>query len=182
MGFENKLRPIPPVDLMLTALEISEGYKILKQLVDNSRPTISIFTHATGKKSYPVSWWEIFYERLKQEYPGINIIEVLPIHNVSKLSSRAPTFYSRDIREIGSVIANTDLFIGADSGMMHLASASQTPTIGLFSVTSENLYGPYANNSVAINTNITDMEDWLKVINSILLRNPMVSEKAAPAL
>jgi hypothetical protein len=52
----------------------------------------------------------------------------------------------------------------------------------VFSVTSEILYGPYANNSVAINTNITDMEDWLKVINSILLRNPMVSEKAAPAL
>jgi ADP-heptose:LPS heptosyltransferase len=37
-------------------------------------------------------------------------------------------FYSKDIREIGAVIANTEIFIGADSGIMHLASASLTPT------------------------------------------------------
>ena len=66
---------------------------------------------------------KIFIERLQTEFPQHNIIEVLPVQNVSKLSFKAPTFYSKDVREIASLIANTVVFIGADSGIMHLASA-----------------------------------------------------------
>jgi ADP-heptose:LPS heptosyltransferase len=40
--------------------------------------------------------------------------------NVSQIAFKSPTFYSKDIREIGAVIANTEIFIGADSGIMHL--------------------------------------------------------------
>ena len=57
---------------------------------------------------------------------------MLSIENISMIQFRAPTFYSKDIRQIGSLIANTEVFIGADSGIMHLASSSQTPTVGLF--------------------------------------------------
>jgi ADP-heptose:LPS heptosyltransferase len=60
------------------------------------------------------------------------------------------TFYSKDIREIGAVIANTEIFIGADSGIMHLASASLTPTVGLFSRPNQVTYAPYNNDSTAI--------------------------------
>jgi hypothetical protein len=37
--------------------------------------------------------------------------------NVSQIAFK-PTFYSKDIREIGAVIANTEIFIGADSGII----------------------------------------------------------------
>jgi ADP-heptose:LPS heptosyltransferase len=167
-GYPQKNTPIPSLSLKLDLLEVAKGKALLNQLVHNNRPTICLFTFATGNKCYSEIWWENFYERLQAEFPQHNIIEVLPVQNVSKLSFKAPTFYSKDLREIASLIANTEVFIGADSGIMHLASAAQTPTIGLFSVTDQNLYAPYNENSVAINTNLIDIDKCIRVIDSIL--------------
>jgi heptosyltransferase III len=168
LGYPQKNRPIPSLNLKLNLLEIAKGKALLSQLVHNERPTICLFTFATGKKCYSEIWWENFYERLQTEFPHHNIIEVLPVQNVSKLSFKAPTFYSKDVREIASLIANTEVFIGADSGIMHLASAAQTPTIGLFSVTDQSLYAPYNDNSVAVNTNFIDTDKCIHVIHNIL--------------
>ncbi|HET9277401.1 MAG TPA: glycosyltransferase family 9 protein [Flavitalea sp.] len=167
-GYPHKDTPIPSLNLKLDLLEIAKGKALLNQLVHNNRPTICLFTFATGNKCYSEIWWENFYERLQAEFPQHNIIEVLPVQNVSKLSFKVPTFYSKDLREIASLIANTEVFIGADSGIMHLASAAQTPTIGLFSVTDQSLYAPYNENSVAINTNLIDTDKCIRVIHSIL--------------
>lgn len=168
LGFPKNESPVPSLDLKLSPAEIGEGQKIVSGLVQNDKKTISIFTYATADKCYSESWWEDFYQLLKKEYPNYNIIEVLPVENVSQIGFKAATFYSKDIREIGSVIANTVLFIGADSGIMHLASAAQTPTVGLFSRDNLKTYEPYNNNSEAINTNSGTKEDWMKIINSVL--------------
>jgi ADP-heptose:LPS heptosyltransferase len=71
------------------------------------------------------------YDRLKAEYPNYNIIEVLPVENVSQIGFKAPTFYSKDVREIGALMANTEVFIGGDR-IMHLASASKVSTVDFF--------------------------------------------------
>ena len=171
LGFEKNENPVLSLDIKLSPTEIAEGQKIVKEIVKNDIKTISIFTYATDDKCYSESWWEEFYERLKTEYPNYNIIEVLPVENISQIGFKAPTFYSKDVREIGSVIANTVIFIGADSGIMHLASASRTPTVGLFSRPNLNMYSPYNNNSVAINTNTNNTDDCIKIINHILTIN-----------
>ena len=168
LGYPKKNRSIPSLNLKLDLFEIGKGKVLLDQLVPNDRPTICIFTFATGDKCYSEIWWENFYERLQKEFPQHNILEVLPVQNVSRLSFKAPTFYSKDLREIASLIANTEVFIGADSGIMHLASAAQTPTIGLFSVTDQTLYAPYNDNSVAINTNAIDTDKCMQVIHNVL--------------
>ena len=62
---------------------------------------------------------------------------------------------------------NTKVFIGADSGMMHLAHASNVKTIGLFSATEPELYGVYGGNNISIDTNINDAD---YIINAILER------------
>jgi hypothetical protein len=69
---------------------------------------------------------------IKSRVSNYNIIEVLPVENVSQMGFKAPTFYSKDVREIGALMANTEVFIGGDSGIMHLASASKVSTVGLF--------------------------------------------------
>ncbi len=169
LGFENNDKPVIGLNLKLSAHEIKSGQKILKELVNNEKKTICLFTHATGDKCYSESWWTIFYKKLKIEFPNYNIIEVLPIENISKIAFKAPSFYSKDIRELGSVIANTEVFIGADSGIMHLASASQTPTVGLFSRDNQKSYEPFGNKSVAINTNNINTTECIKIINDILI-------------
>ena len=59
-------------------------------------------------------------------------------------------------------------FVGADSGMMHLASAAQLPVVGLFSVTKTDKYAPYGTKSAAINTNETTIDDWIQAIKDSL--------------
>lgn len=168
LGLAKRNKIIAPIDLKLSFSEIADGKKILNKLVHNSKKTICIFTYATGAKCLSEEWWENFYEQLKKEYKDYNIIEILPVENVSQIAFQAPSFYSKDIREIGAVIANADLFIGADSGIMHLASAVQTPTIGLFSVSNLKKYEPYDNCSIGIDINIYTKKEYLKTINSIL--------------
>jgi ADP-heptose:LPS heptosyltransferase len=159
---------VPALELKLRPGEIEAGRKIIRDIFSNERETIGIFTFATGPKCYPPSWWEPFYDRLKKEYPDYNILEILPKENVSQIGFKAPTFYSLDVREICAVMANLRVFIGADSGMMHLAGASGVPTIGLFSVTDETVYGPYGDGSAAVRTVNGDMGDSFEVLAKIL--------------
>ena len=168
LRFPKSNKIIAPLDLKLSSFEMTEGKRILNDLFHNDKKTICIFTYATGEKCLSEEWWGKFYAQLKEEYKNYNIIEILPVENVSQIAFKAPTFYSKDIREIGAVIANADLFIGADSGIMHLASAVQTPTIGLFSVSDQKKYEPYDNNSIGVDVNTYSEKDYLKAINTIL--------------
>ncbi len=170
LGFNKNETELPLLDIKLSAEEISNGKKILNDIIKNDKETICIYTNATGHKCYSETWWETFYSRLLKEYPNYNIIEMLPIENISKINFKAPHFYSKDIREMAAIIKNTSIFIAADNGVMHLASAALVPCIGFFSVTNENVYAPYGNGSMALNTNKTNIEDWIQGINKILLK------------
>lgn len=176
LGLNIADRPIPLLDLKLGSDEMANGKKVLDGIVNADRRTICLYTFATRDKCYSEAWWAEKYERIKAEYADTyNILEVLPIENVSQIGFKATAFYSKDIREIGALIANTEVFIGADSGIMHLASASKTPTVGLFSVTNTDKYQPYGNNSIAVNTNTATTDDLIKEINEILYKKEKFS-------
>ncbi len=49
----------------------------------------------------------------------------------------------------------SDLFIGNDSGLMHLAAAANIATIGLFGPTNNILYAPYGRNCFVVRTKET---------------------------
>ncbi|WPO80797.1 glycosyltransferase family 9 protein [Flavobacterium sp. KACC 22761] len=169
LGIEDKKEPVALIDLKLSQDEIAKGKTILNGIVDENKKSIAIFTFATGEKCYRVEWWEEFYTALKKEYAEkYNIFEILPVENVSQINFQAPSFYSKDVREIGSVMANSEVFIGADSGIMHLASASKVATVGLFSGANIKKYEPYGNNSVGVDTNTNSIEDYIRIIDSIL--------------
>lgn len=180
-GYEARQGNIPSLDLNLTERELESGRKTVNDLVKNEQKTICLFTYATGDKCYSEQWWSGFYNRLKQAAPNYNIIEVLPVENISKIGFRAPTFYSKDVREIGSVIAATAGFIGADSGIMHLASASQAPTMGLFCVTNMLKYEPYNENSLGLDTNSCEIEELLDTLLKKLCVAPSMEAFPQPA-
>lgn len=169
LGFSiDVAKTIPSLDIKLSAAEKLKGLNLLKDIVKNDKKTISVFTFATGNKCYSKSWWKGIYEKLKEHYQDYNIIEVLPIEKVSQIDFKAPTYYGKDVREIAALISNTKVFIGADSGIMHLSSSSGAPTIGLFSVTTQKKYEPYGNNSMALNTNVMEFSDLKKAIDNAL--------------
>ena len=168
LGVQIMKKDIPVLNIKLSDKEIQNGKKVLDGIVKNDKKSICIYTNATGDKCYSETWWNELYSRLLTEYPEYNIIEMLPIENISKINFKAPHFYSKDLREMGSIIKNTSIFIAADNGVMHLASASLCPTVGFFSVTKPEIYKPYGNGSVALNTNDSSIEDWIMAISSIL--------------
>ncbi|MFM7303292.1 MAG: glycosyltransferase family 9 protein, partial [Alphaproteobacteria bacterium] len=47
-----------------------------------------------------------------------------------------------DLPEVAAVLSRAAMFIGNDSGLMHLAAAAGAPTIGLFGPTPSDEYGP----------------------------------------
>lgn len=163
-------KQLPNLNLKLTKEELLNGRDTLEAIItDKHKETIVIFTYATGAKCYSKEWWYDFYAKLDKKYgSSYNIIEILPVENTSQIDFKATTFYSKDIREIASLIANTSIFIGADSGIMHLASSAITTTIGLFSITREDTYKPYGNNSISFDTNTNTIEDLLNTIHKLL--------------
>ena len=158
---------IPKLDIKLRSYEIKNGEKLLKSMFINQKPVISIFTFATGQKCYNKTWWKNLYKKIKVLENDYSILEILPAENVSQIDFAAKSYFSKDIREIASVMFNTKVFIGADSGMMHLAHASNVTTIGLFSVTEPEFYGVYGANNISIETNNKDAD---YIIGKILER------------
>ena len=168
LGFPENTSKISSLQIILDKEELETGKENLQKIIQNDKKTICLFTNATGAKIYSEEWWNGFYDRLQTSFPDYNIVELLPVENISKLNFKIPNFYSTDIREMGGFLANCALFIAADNGVMHLASAVNVPTIGLFKVTDENTYGPYNDKSFAINTNNVGMDEVLGLIKTSL--------------
>jgi heptosyltransferase-3 len=162
--------PVPTLSIKLSENEVASGKMILGKYVDTRKKTIFIYTFATGDKCYSPLWWQSFYSLLKV-YCGskFNIVEMLPKENVSQINFAAPSIYSLDVREMASIIANGVAFITADCGIMHLAVASGTATIGLFKVTDMERYAPYGGYNMAIDTNNKSAEDIFSEIRDKFL-------------
>lgn len=171
LGVAETEKEMPCLNLKLSGKELEQGKKTLLSLVERKdKPVICLYTFATGAKCYTESWWIAFYEELKTRYSIYTILEILPVENISMIAFKAPSFYSTDVRQMAAVMANSAVFIGADCGIMHLASAAPTPTFGLFSVTNPLFYAPYNKGSKAFVTtglqNETIFEELDKLLNN----------------
>ncbi len=52
--------------------------------------------------------------------------------------------------EVYASLERTDLFIGNDSGLMHMAAAANIPTLGLFGPSREENYAPWGNKAMSV--------------------------------
>lgn len=57
-----------------------------------------------------------------------------------------------DLPLVAASLPHADLFVGNDSGLMHMAAASNIPTIGLFGPTSVTHYAPWGEHAQAVTT------------------------------
>lgn len=178
----------PLLDIRLTELERAHGLAALRDLRTTSRqsqaaPVIGVFANATGAKCYAQGWWNELVGALQSFSPGCNIIEIVPMHGHSMLDSRWPGYYSTSIRRMGAVMSAVDLMISADCGVMHLAVASKVPTVGMFCVTNEAVYGPYGARNVALRTSGQSAVETAKSIldNFPELLHPLADSIESPA-
>lgn len=166
------IKNYPKLDIKLTDGEISKGKSVLSNFFNNSHKTIAIFTNATGNKRLSKKWWQDLCVKLKTDIPKANILEILPKENTSQVDFRYKHYLSTDLREMASVIENSAIFIGADSGVMHLATATNTPTFGLFNgSTNADIYGPYGKGKYSIETKKIGIDELIKEIKNTFYNN-----------
>ena len=55
-----------------------------------------------------------------------------------------------DLNLVGACFERVSLYIGNDSGLMHLSAASGSPTLGLFGPTPDGRYDPWGNNTAQV--------------------------------
>lgn len=156
------------LSIKLTPEEIEKGNLLVRKLFNNNKKTICIFTFATGRKCHSKEWWSTFYEELNSEFSDFNILEMLPIENISQIDFKSKSFYSKDLREIASIFENSAIFIGADSGMMHLSASTNTTTLGLFNSKKIRVYEPYGDDNQSIDTNTTQTSEIIGIIKKLL--------------
>jgi len=128
----------------------------------------SLFRHIVifpGGNWYPKLWSaENYNETMKlllDKYKNIKFILVGSLNEKSKYYNQL----TKDIKEdyiidlfgcnltlTSAYMKNSNIFIGNDSGLMHLAVANQLKVVSLFGPTNEKIYGPYGNQNIIIRT------------------------------
>ncbi|HEX7326401.1 MAG TPA: glycosyltransferase family 9 protein, partial [Rhodanobacteraceae bacterium] len=146
--YEHLRAPYPPLALRLSAVERAAGRQALSDRLRRAakppaaRTIVGVFADATGAKRFPQAWWRRFIAALNLQRPDDAFVEVLPPDGRSPLAMDLPNFCSPSPRSVAAVVSGMTCFVSADCGVMHLACASGTPTIGLFSASDVAKYGP----------------------------------------
>jgi heptosyltransferase-3 len=151
----------PPLDVCLTLAERALGASLLAALAparSTLMPVIGLFASATGAKQLGAEWWERLALRLIERAPGIGLVEIVPVSGMGLLGNGIPTFYTSDLRRLACVLSGLSTFVSADCGVMHLACATGTPTVGLFAVTDVREWGPYGVHDTAIEIGVRTPE------------------------
>ncbi|MBI1273100.1 MAG: glycosyltransferase family 9 protein [Alphaproteobacteria bacterium] len=68
-----------------------------------------------------------------------------------------------ELRVAAACLQACKLFIGNDSGLMHLAAAIGTPTLGLFGPGYEKMYGPWGKHTAVVRTPESAAELWARL-------------------
>ncbi|MDE2155767.1 MAG: glycosyltransferase family 9 protein [Xanthomonadaceae bacterium] len=148
-------RAYPPLNMRLSDDDREQARQALASILGAPVPrqrVVGIFANATGAKRYDTDWWMQFLDVLQNQQPDVRIVELVADHGRSQLGEKFPAYYTRDLVRLAAVIANMQAVISGDCGVMHLAVASGTPTLGLFSVTPAEKYGPYGPSNSAVDT------------------------------
>ncbi len=132
------------LDIVLSDKEKVEGREILSNIIKPKIDSkiIGIFRDARGEKRIENNWWVSFIEEMQKNDSNILFVDILAPNEKESLIKDMPSISSSNLRELAKIFSALDVFICGDTGPMHLASASFTPTIALFNVTSPSLYGP----------------------------------------
>jgi len=120
--------------------------------------------HQKGK-SWPADRWGQLVERFKLE-PRFDGWRFMLVGGPGDHAPAAPALAAAGTRGIdfvgkGDILASAaaidraDLFVGNDSGLMHVAAAAGTPTLGLFGPTEWWLYGPRGPKTATVASNNT---------------------------
>lgn len=114
-------------------------------------------------KQWPIENFVTLAKRLTAAdglYPNAKILVTAAPHEQPQLepllaalpASQIIPIFGEDLLTVAAALRSTKLFIGNDSGLMHMAAGMGVPTLGLFGPGYENIYGPYGTHTAIVRT------------------------------
>ena len=169
--------PVP--DIRLTAVERNDGRVALTRLLraatadscntaTGKKGIIGIFANATGNKLLGNDWWIPFRQELEPACTDYHIIEIVPVSGRSMLNSYYPCYYSSDLRKLASVLSALTAYTSTDCGIMHLACAARVPTLGIFTVTRADEWGPYGTGNQVVHAQHREPADVAREVARLI--------------
>lgn len=134
--------PLRPDEVAAGRAAIAVAVQAVTANAAPERPVVGYFGHATGLKTLAPQWWARFWQAFESLHPEVIPVEFLPGVGAAATVPGFATLHLPSQRELTAAISTLALFISADAGPMHLASTTDTPTMGLFQITDSTLYGP----------------------------------------
>jgi heptosyltransferase III len=148
----------PPLPVVWTA---EEDCRRVAELVPPGRPFIVLAPTANWQ---PKVWPAERFAAVYRELCGSLLPDAVPVvlggpgpaerDMAAPLVAALPTAIdlvgALSLPEAAALLQRASLFIGNDSGLMHLSAAAGAPTIGLFGPTDARIYGPAGRLAVAV--------------------------------
>lgn len=134
--------PLRPDEISAARAAVNAALQKVDATATPGRPLVGYFGHATGLKMLAPRWWARFWQAFLALRPEVIPVEFLPGATAPPTVAGFATLHLASQRQLTAAIATLQLFVSADAGPMHLASTTDTPTVGLFQVTDSALYGP----------------------------------------
>jgi heptosyltransferase-3 len=134
--------PLRPDEVAAGRAAVSAALQAVNAGTAPGRTLVGYFGHATGLKALAPTWWGRFWRAFLVLQPQVIPVEFLPGADTPPTVAGFATLHLASQRQLTAAISTLQLFISADAGPMHLASTTDTPTMGLFQVTDSALYGP----------------------------------------
>ena len=166
VGLDKGLYP----KVWLDQKHLSRAKELLPQ---DHRKVLAIGPSANwGGKTWPTERFVDLIDRMRAEdglLPGAHILLVgapnerqsaTPVIDAVPENERTVVFGNEDLLTVQACLECSDLYIGNDSGLMHMAAAAGIPTLGLFGPSREENYGPCGPIAAHVRTDMSYDEIW----------------------
>jgi heptosyltransferase III len=134
-------------------------------LLPGDAPILAIAPAANwGPKTWPIERFVALMQRLTAPGAPLAAARVLVVAAPSERAQVAPLIAAippeslvdlsggGDLLDVAACLERARLFVGNDSGLMHLAAAAGAPTLGLFGPSPEQRYGPWGAQTALVRT------------------------------
>jgi len=146
------------LDIKLTQSEIQTAQDELKNLLQinhlsQESKTIALFRNARYDKKIADEWWQEWQEALFLHDNSLVIIDILSPDILTKLNSRCLDYSNKNLRALSAFFKACSIYVSADTGPLHLASASGANVFALFNKTDVTVYGTLGEKNRTIDIN-----------------------------